>query len=67
MNIIEIQDDLLHRMTLVEGDLVILRNVINSLETTVNNLSRRVYSLEQKPSIVEEDKVEDRLPDLETE
>lgn len=57
MNIIEIQDDLLRRVTLAEGDLTILRNLVKSLEITVNNLNRRINDLEQNPSIIEGNKI----------
>ena len=56
MNIIEIQDDLLQRVKLLEGDLVILRNVVSSQEHTIMYLTRRVNTLEQNPSIVEGNK-----------
>ena len=57
MNIIEIQDDLLRRVTLAEGDLTILRNLVKSLEITVNNLNRRINDLEQNPSIIKGNKI----------
>ena len=56
MNIIEIQDDLIRRSTLLEGDLTILRNLVKSLEITITNLTRRIDQLEQNPSIVEGNK-----------
>ena len=58
MNIIEIQDDLLRRVTLAEGDLTILRNLVKSLEITITNLTRRINELEQNPSIIEGNKQE---------
>ena len=58
MNIIETQDDLIRRTTLLEGDLTILRNIVKSLEITITNLTRRVNTLEQNPSIVEGNKQE---------
>ena len=57
MNIIEIHDDLLRRVTLAEGDLTILRNLVKSLEITVNNLNRRINDLEQNPSIIKGNKI----------
>ena len=56
MNIIEIQDDLIRRTVLLEGDLTILRNLVKSLEITITNLTRRIDELEQNPSIVEGNK-----------
>ena len=57
MNIIEIQNDLMRRTTLLEGDLTILRNLVKSLEMTITNLTRRVDELEQNPSIIEGNKI----------
>lgn len=54
MNIIEIQDDLLRRIKLLEGDLIILRNVVNSQDTTISSLIRRLSVLEQKTILSEE-------------
>lgn len=56
MNIIEIQNDLLQRVKLLEGDLVILRNIVSSQEQTITNLTRRVNTLEQNPSVIEGNK-----------
>ena len=56
MNIIQIQDDLIRRAALLEGDLTILRNLVKSLEITITNLTRRIDQLEQNPSIVEGNK-----------
>lgn len=56
MNIIQIQDDLIRRTTLLEGDLTILRNLVKSLEITITNLTRRIDQLEQNPSIIEGNK-----------
>lgn len=58
MNIIEIQNDLIRRTTLLEGDLTILRNLVKSLEITITNLTRRAQELEQSPSIIEGNKQE---------
>ena len=58
MNIIEIQNDLIRRTALLEGDLTILRNLVKSLEMTITNLTRRVDELEQNPSIIEGNKQE---------
>ena len=56
MNIIEIQNDLMRRTTLLEGDLTVLRNLVKSLEITITNLTRRIDQLEQNPSIIEGNK-----------
>ena len=58
MNIIEIQNDLIRRTALLEGDLTILRNLVKSLEMTTTNLTRRIDELEQNPSIIEGNKQE---------
>ena len=58
MNIIEIQNDLIRRTALLEGDLTILRNLVKSLEMTITNLTRRIDELEQNPSIIEGNKQE---------
>jgi len=56
LNIIEIQNDLMRRTTLLEGDLTVLRNLVKSLEITITNLTRRIDQLEQNPSIIEGNK-----------
>lgn len=55
MNIIEIQDDLLERMKLAEGDIVIVRNFTRSLDASLSSVYKNISQLEQR--IVELEKL----------
>lgn len=48
MNIIEIQNDLVARLSKAEGDLVILRNVTTSNSTSLAYAYSRIATLEQQ-------------------